>query len=81
MHADEIRSAIAKALAGDWKGAHAIVQRDEDDRVACWVHAVLHKIEGDAGNSHYWYQRAGRSYDSFPEPKTELAAIAASLTT
>jgi hypothetical protein len=29
------------------------VQQDEDDPLSCWIHAVLHKIEGDAGNSRY----------------------------
>ena len=43
--------AVDLALAGDWDAAHKIVQEDEDDATSCWIHAVLHKIEGDAGNS------------------------------
>jgi hypothetical protein len=41
---------------------------------------VLHKIEGDAGNSRYWYARAGQSYEAYPDAKAELAAIKAALT-
>ena len=71
--------ALDLALAGDWDGAHKIVQAYGDDVTASWIHAVLHKIEGDAGNSRYWYGRAGRSYDDFADPKAELAAIRATL--
>ena len=48
--------AVDLAIAGDWDGAHKIVQEDEEDATSCWIHAVLHKIEGDAGNSRYWYR-------------------------
>ncbi|HRK18513.1 MAG TPA: hypothetical protein PK970_06125 [Hyphomicrobiaceae bacterium] len=68
------------ALAGKWDAAHAIVQRDEDDRTSCWIHAVLHKIEGDAANSRYWYGQAGQFYESFSDPSDELRAIKATLT-
>ena len=68
------------SLAGDWDGAHKIVQEDEADATSCWIHAVLHKIEGDAGNSRYWYARAGQSYEAYPDAKAELAAIKAALT-
>ena len=43
----ELMRAVDLALAGDWERAHGIVQKHEDDATACWVHAVLHKIEGD----------------------------------
>ena len=56
----ELRSAVDLALAGEWDEAHGVVQADEADPTACWIHAVLHKIEGDAGNARYWYRRAGR---------------------
>jgi hypothetical protein len=36
---------------------------------------VLHKIEGDAGNSRYWYARTAHSYGEFADAKQELAAI------
>ena len=75
----ELTRAIDLALASDWDGAHRIVQVHEDDATACWIHAVLHKIEGDAGNSRYWYGQAKRSYEDFAEPRVELAAIQAGL--
>jgi hypothetical protein len=45
---------------GHWDRAHAIVQADERDPVNAWVHAHLHRVEGDLGNAGYWYRRAGR---------------------
>src|SRR4051794_26616939 len=44
---------------GDWGRAHSIVQ-DEAGVDAAWVHAYLHRVEGDAGNAAYWYRRAGK---------------------
>jgi hypothetical protein len=75
----ELTRAVECALAGDWDGAHKIVQEDEVDATSCWIHAVLHKIEGDAGNARYWYRRAGQAYEAFPDPNAELAAIKAVL--
>lgn len=71
--------AVDLALAGDWDGAHGIAQADERDAAACWLHAVLHKIEGDDWNSRYWYRRASRRFEDFADPKAELAAIRAEL--
>lgn len=71
----ELRRAIEAALAGDWHEAHGTVQADEADPTACWIHAVLHKIEGDAGNARYWYRKAGRLDHVSDEPTAELAAI------
>lgn len=70
-----LQDAIDAALAGNWDRAHQIVQQDEDDPRACWIHAVLHKIEGDAGNSRYWYSRTAHSYGEFADAREELAAI------
>jgi hypothetical protein len=47
------------AAKGDWSKAHTIVQ-DEDTADAAWVHAYLHRVEGDLGNAGYWYRRAGK---------------------
>jgi hypothetical protein len=44
---------------GDWDGAHAVAQ-DIDDTTGAWVHAYLHRKEGDLGNAAYWYRRAER---------------------
>ena len=48
---------------GDWNKAHAIIQNIEDKKAA-WVHAYLHRKEGDIGNADYWYRRAGKSRPS-----------------
>lgn len=80
MSTEDLVRALDLALAGDWNGAHGIVQADEDGQIACWIHAVLHKIEGDEANSRYWYRRAGQFYESYADPQTELAAIKAVLT-
>ena len=51
---NEMLRAIELALAGEWDAAHRLVQPYEDDATASWIHAVLHKIEGDLSNSRYW---------------------------
>ena len=43
----------------DWHQAHTCAQAQED-RTGSWVHAYLHRVEGDAANAAYWYRRAGR---------------------
>jgi len=71
---DELLKAIELALAEKWDAAHQIVQQYEDG-TAAWIHAVLHKIEGDDANSRYWYRRADRMAHVADEPRGELAAI------
>ena len=44
---------------GDWTRAHESAQQDEASAGA-WVHAYLHRKEGDASNARYWYDRAGK---------------------
>ena len=44
---------------GDWKRAHESAQQDEGAE-GSWVHAYLHRKEGDQGNAAYWYRRAGK---------------------
>jgi hypothetical protein len=48
---------------GDWDAAHRIAQED-DSRDAAWVHAYLHRKEGDISNARYWYARAGKTASS-----------------
>ena len=72
---DELLRAIELALAGQWDAAHEVVQQYEGDATASWIHAVLHKMEGDLGNSRYWYRRAGRMENVDEEPRGELGAI------
>ena len=45
---------------GDWAKAHQCAQEQEDETGA-WVHAYLHRKEGDAANAGYWYSTAGIS--------------------
>lgn len=45
---------------GDWARAHAIAQ-DVESPQASWVHAYLHRKEGDASNAGYWYGRARKA--------------------
>ena len=47
-------------LRGDWESAHDLAGGHDDPDFA-WVHAWLHRIEGDPVNAEYWYQRAGRA--------------------
>jgi hypothetical protein len=42
---------------GNWSAAHAIAQEIEDE-TGSWIHAYLHRKEGDLGNAGYWYRRA-----------------------
>jgi hypothetical protein len=77
---DDLIRAVDLALAGDWDAAHDLAQRHEGDALADWLHAVLHKLEGDTGNSRYWYRRTAHTFDDFADPKEELAAIRAALT-
>jgi hypothetical protein len=51
--------ALWYAQRGDWQRAHQIVQ-DEDDADSAWVHAYLHRQEGDLDNARYWYRRSGK---------------------
>ena len=64
---------------GDWDGAHRVAQ-DVDDQSGAWVHAYLHRKEGDPGNAAYWYERAGQpvATDSL---EAEWERIAAALLT
>jgi hypothetical protein len=61
-------AALWWAAKGDWDAAHKIVQ-DESDANSAWVHAYLHRVEGDLGNAGYWYRRAAK-----PEAKDSLEA-------
>ena len=65
-------SGLAPALAAlwwagkdDWKKAHAIVM-DESGKDCAWVHAYLHRVEGDLGNARYWYRLAQRPVATAP---------------
>ena len=77
--ADDLLRAIDLALGDQWDAAHRIVQQYDSDPMAAWIHAVLHKIEGDLDNSRYWYRRAGKMECCDQEPRAELQAIKAGI--
>ncbi len=52
-------AALWWAAKGDWDAAHKIVM-NEDTKDAAWVHAYLHRVEGDLSNAGYWYRKAGK---------------------
>jgi hypothetical protein len=58
-------AALWHAAKGDWQKAHAIVQ-DDEGKDAAWVHAYLHRVEGDIANAGYWYRRAGKKAAEMP---------------
>jgi hypothetical protein len=60
---------------GGWDRAHGCVQ-DDPGREGAWVHAYLHRREGDAANAVYWYARAGRPA---PAPGVTLEAERAAI--
>jgi len=80
LNATEPPAGLTHALAGlwwdgkgDWKRAHESAQQDEGVE-GSWVHAYLHRKEGDQGNAAYWYSRAGKPVS--PEPlDTEWVSI------
>lgn len=83
-NAQQLLKACKLALDGDWHGAHHIAQ-DYSGSTANWIHAVLHKIEGDKWNSQYWYARTstnhahGKKYEDFSDAREELMVIAQTL--
>ena len=44
---------------GDWNKSHELIQ-DVPDKNASWIHAYLHRKEGDTWNADYWYSKAGK---------------------
>jgi hypothetical protein len=77
---EDIAAALAAlwwAAKGDWEKAHAIVM-DDGSREAAWVHAYLHRVEGDLPNARYWYRQAARTPATAPLER-EWEEIAAAL--
>jgi hypothetical protein len=72
--------AVDLALRGDWQAAHLIAQEHEEDEIANWIHAVVHRMEGDLGNARYWYGRCGRELRDKTSTGAELQEIRAALT-
>ena len=84
LSGDQPPQSLSLALAGlwwdakgDWIRAHESAQQDEGP-AGSWVHAYLHRKEGDASNAAYWYSRAQKLPAKAPLDQ-EWAQIAASL--
>ena len=52
--------ALWQDAKGNWDTAHELAQAHKDETGA-WVHAYLHRVEGDLSNADFWYARAGRA--------------------
>jgi hypothetical protein len=60
---------------GNWEAAHQIAQdMPEADKAGAWIHAYLHRKEGDLANAGYWYRRAGKpvAHDSLEDEWTRI---------
>jgi hypothetical protein len=72
--------ALWHAARDDWDRAHAVVQAHEGEADCDWVHAHLHRVEGDAANAGYWYRQArmpAASGDLGAEREAIVAALLA----
>ncbi len=70
-------AALWHEAKGDWDQAHRLAQTQKSADGA-WVHAYLHRVEGNLSNAGYWYRRADRPQSSAPL-KQEWDAIAGAL--
>jgi hypothetical protein len=70
-------AALWWAAKGGWDAAHKLVQ-DEASADAAWVHAYLHRVEGDLGNAGYWYRQAGQPVAK-DSPEAEWERIVSAL--
>jgi hypothetical protein len=62
-----LQQALWHEAKGDWQRAHELAQ-DVDDAEGAWVHAYLHRVEGDLANAGYRYRRAGKPASQQPLP-------------
>jgi hypothetical protein len=53
--------ALEADKSGNWEQAHELIQHLPTQEAA-WIHAYLHRKEGDRWNAQYWYDRAGKSF-------------------
>lgn len=62
-HASVYLKALWHDAKGNWDKAHELIQ-DLPDKNASWIHAYLHRKEGDLFNADYWYSKAGKKRPS-----------------
>jgi hypothetical protein len=67
-----LQTALNHLDHGDWEAAHKIVQSDESPE-GCWVHGIVHVMEGDLDNARYWYERAKRAFSA--DAAKEIATV------
>jgi hypothetical protein len=79
MAEKDLRQALSLLEQGDWRAAHLIVQEDEESRLACWAHGIVHLMEGDVPNARYWYRRAGRVLHENFSVEAEITALSDTL--
>ena len=60
---------------GDWQAAHEIVQKDEESKLSCWAHGIVHMLEGDTSNARYWYRQAKRPFPPEVSPTKEIQSL------
>lgn len=53
LSSSELAKAVALLEKGDWQAAHVIAQKDEQSPLPCWIHGVVHVLEGDLENARY----------------------------
>lgn len=58
-----ILSALWWEKKGNWQKAHDLVEH-ENSAAGAWIHAYLHRVEGDIWNADYWYRHAGKTRPS-----------------
>ena len=75
----EHRRALAHLRRREWQKAHEIVM-DLEDRVACHMHGLVHRLEGDMENARYWYAKAGVPLSRSLRLAAELKEIEKELT-
>jgi hypothetical protein len=71
----DLERAVTLLEGGDWQAAHEIVQKDEDSRLSCWAHGIVHLMEGDRSNARYWYRQAKRPFPREPLAAKEIDAL------
>lgn len=64
MNKDIYLKALTLEKEGNWDLAHRIIQ-SYYSREACWIHAYLHRVEGDRANAGYWYSQAEKMMPSY----------------
>jgi hypothetical protein len=73
-----LRRAAELLAAGEWQGAHVIVQ-DDPSPLAAWMHGIVHLLEGDVSNARYWYGCAGRAFPGDGAVQDEIEAVRAAV--